>query len=360
MAALLDDLAAVDHDDPIGAACGREPVRDEQRGATAGDQAHRPLHPGLGTEVEVGGGLVEQQDRRVDEQRAREADELALPGRQRASALRDRLQVAAGELGDELVRADFTRRLLDLGVARVGSAVRDVVADGSREEERLLGHVPEPAAVRAQVELGDRRAVDQDLPAGDVVEARDELDDRRLPGAGLADQRNRLAGLDREVDAVHDLDAGVRVAEVHVVELDLTRDTTGLDGVLRVGRGHLGVHELVDLRHRRERRLPLVEHLRELLDRCEELVEEQDEREHGGAGDDAVVHQRSAVSEHDRVRARGQEHDQREVERLDPLGRDPGVPVHVGGVAERVDVLVFAHVRLRDRGHRRCSPGTRR
>ena len=33
----------------------------------AADDAHGPLHPGLGGEVEVGGGLVEQQDRRVDE-----------------------------------------------------------------------------------------------------------------------------------------------------------------------------------------------------------------------------------------------------------------------------------------------------
>ena len=201
------------------------------------------------------------------------------------------MEVAAGQLGDELVRADRARSLLDLGVARVGTAVGDVVADRAREEERFLRHVPEPASVRAQVEVGDRRAVDQDLPVGDVVEACDELDDGGLAGAGLADQRDRLAGRDREVDAVHDLDAGVRVAEVHVLELDRARDAAGLDRVLRVGRGHLGVHELVDLRHRRERRLPLVEHLRELLDRGEELVEEQDEREHGGAGDDALLHE---------------------------------------------------------------------
>ena len=49
-----------------------------------GDQSHRPLDPRLGAEVEVGGGLVEQQDRRVDEQRARQADELT-SGRPTAS-----------------------------------------------------------------------------------------------------------------------------------------------------------------------------------------------------------------------------------------------------------------------------------
>ena len=34
------------------------------------DEAHRPLHPCLGAEVEVGGRLVEQQDRGIDQQRA--------------------------------------------------------------------------------------------------------------------------------------------------------------------------------------------------------------------------------------------------------------------------------------------------
>ena len=142
------------------------------------------------------------------------------------------------------------------------------------------GTYAEAPAIGAQVEVGDRRAVDQDAPRRDVVEACDELHDRRLPCSRLTHERDGLAGGHRQIDAVHDLDTRRRVAEVHVVECDRARDATGLDRVFGIGRGHLGVHELVDLRHRREGRLPLVEHLRQLLDRGEELVEEQDEREH--------------------------------------------------------------------------------
>ena len=127
------------------------------------DHAHRPLHPGLGAEVEVGRRLVEQQDRRVDEQGAGQAEQLPLPGRQRPAALGHRVEVAAAQAGDEVVRTDRARRLLHLGVGRVGPAVRDVVADGAGEQERLLGHVAEPATVRAQVEVGDGDAVDEHL-----------------------------------------------------------------------------------------------------------------------------------------------------------------------------------------------------
>ena len=45
----------------------------------SGRDPHRRGDPGLGREVEVRRGLVEQQDRRVDEVGAGERDELALP-----------------------------------------------------------------------------------------------------------------------------------------------------------------------------------------------------------------------------------------------------------------------------------------
>src|SRR3712207_8554108 len=57
--------------------------------------------------------------RSVDEVRACECDELALPRRQRPPALAHRREVSVGQLRDEVVRADRPRRRFDLGVARV-------------------------------------------------------------------------------------------------------------------------------------------------------------------------------------------------------------------------------------------------
>ena len=64
---------------------------------------------------------------------------------------------------------------------------------GAREQERLLGHVAELAAERAQVDVAHGDAVDEHRAAVDVVEAGDQLHERRLAGTGLADQRDRLA-----------------------------------------------------------------------------------------------------------------------------------------------------------------------
>ncbi len=62
-----------------------------------GRDTHRGLHLGLGLQVEVRRGFVEQQDRGVDEVRAGQRDELALPRRQRTAPLAHPLQVAAGQ-----------------------------------------------------------------------------------------------------------------------------------------------------------------------------------------------------------------------------------------------------------------------
>ena len=91
----LDDPAVVEHDDPVGEAGRLQPVRDHDGGAPAGDRAHRRGDPRLGAEVEVGGGLVQQQDRRVDEFGAGEREQLPLSGRQRRAALAQLVPVAA-------------------------------------------------------------------------------------------------------------------------------------------------------------------------------------------------------------------------------------------------------------------------
>ena len=47
-------------------------------------------------------------------------------------------------------------------------------------------------------------AVEQDLAFGRIVEARDQLDDRRLALAVFADQRHALSGAQREIEVLED------------------------------------------------------------------------------------------------------------------------------------------------------------
>ena len=162
---------------------------DDQRRAAAQQPVERALDQQLGRAVDVRRRLVEDQDPRVGEERAGDRDQLALAGREAAAALAHRVAEALGEPPGEPVETEHRRRLGDLVVARVGAREADVVGDRAREQERVLQHDAELAAVRAQVELAQVDAVGQDRALERVVEAGDELGERRLAAARLADER---------------------------------------------------------------------------------------------------------------------------------------------------------------------------
>ena len=63
--AVLHHPAAIDDHDALGGARRRQSVGHEQRGPSPGQHPHGLLHPGLAGEVELGGGLVQQQDDRI-------------------------------------------------------------------------------------------------------------------------------------------------------------------------------------------------------------------------------------------------------------------------------------------------------
>src|SRR5919201_1097038 len=90
-----------------------------------------------------------------------------------------------------------------------------------------------------------------------VVEAAEQLRDRRLARAGVADERHRRARRDVEVDPVQDL-GQVAVAEADVLEADMTLDPAEVAGARPVA--YLGllledVHDLVQRGHGGEERV---------------------------------------------------------------------------------------------------------
>jgi len=145
--AFFDDPRVLDHDDPVGVAHGAQAMGDDDRRAALHQARERGLHGGFALGVEVRRRLVEDQHARVRDDRARERDPLLLPARELRAALADRGVVAIGEARDEVVRERVLRGGFDLGLRRHGHrAVRDVVADRSGEQDRLLRHHRERAA----------------------------------------------------------------------------------------------------------------------------------------------------------------------------------------------------------------------
>ena len=78
------------HEDLVHVLDGREPVRDRDRRAAGHQHVQRVANQQLGFGVDARRRLVEDQDARIERQRARERQQLLLPDRQRRAALGDR------------------------------------------------------------------------------------------------------------------------------------------------------------------------------------------------------------------------------------------------------------------------------
>jgi hypothetical protein len=112
-----------------------------------------------------------------------------------------------------LDRPPARRRPIDRG------AEPDVAADGAREEMDVLQHESEASPKVARSMLADVDAVDRDAPLLHVVEAQQQVDDRRLAGPSRPDERDALPGLHLERHVPQHRLAG-HVGEADVLEGD--------------------------------------------------------------------------------------------------------------------------------------------
>ncbi len=79
MAALGDDPAVLEDDDPVGALHRGEAVGNDERGAALGQPFDGLLHRALALGVERTGGLVEQEDGGVAQDGAGDGEALRWP-----------------------------------------------------------------------------------------------------------------------------------------------------------------------------------------------------------------------------------------------------------------------------------------
>ena len=163
--AVLDDRTVFHHEDGVGVANRREPVRDDEGSPIGSQGRHRLLHKHLGTGVDRRGRLVEDEQRRVGQEGSGDGDELSLTGGDAASVGVDDRVVAVGKLPDESVDHRRLRRSDDFLIGGVETTVTDVLRDRSFEQPRILEH---HAHMRPQIgttELPDIDAVEDDPAA---------------------------------------------------------------------------------------------------------------------------------------------------------------------------------------------------
>ena len=150
---------------------------------------------------------------------------------------RDALALAAGQLADDRVRREHLRGEADLAHQPLGladflvdleeaeaagelAAHEDVADDRLLDRERpVLEHGLDAGLARPRrVPAGHRLAAHDDLAAGRRDHAGEDLDQRRLAGAVVADQADDLADVDVQADAAERVDVAVGLRDV--AELD--------------------------------------------------------------------------------------------------------------------------------------------
>ena len=189
-------------DDTVGERGQRGAVGHED-GRTADDQpAHGRQHVGLRLAVEAGGGLVEQEQRRVAHEGAGERDALAFAGGQPRPSLAQQRVGTGGQAPHDFGQAGGLERGRHLGVGRVGSAEPDVLGHRAGEE---VGPLRDPADVTApivEVEIGDVHTAEGHGPGVRDAQAQDDGEERRLAAAAGAGDGHGLPRCDDEIGTI--------------------------------------------------------------------------------------------------------------------------------------------------------------
>ena len=331
---------------------GAQPVRDDERGAPAHCHVQGGLHGALALAVERAGGLVEQQQRRVLQDRPCDRDALALPAGEAHAALAQEAGIAFGQVANEAVRVRGARRRHDLVVARLRAAVADVLQRAGREDHAVLRHQADTLAQRGQVGLAHRHAVDGEQARLGVVKAQQQREQRGLAGAAGPDQRDRLARQHLEVHAVERRCVGPRrvvkqqVAQQQVRAAGRLVHRPGKHGCLDARAGCQQLHQPLAGAGRAQQVAP---HFRQHRHRAHQQDHVDDGLAQVAGGDLAAQHRLRALVEPPQQRAEGGRDDEGHQPRAHaraPHGRGEG---GLGGAVEALRLAQFLAVALHHR-----------
>src|SRR5579875_3192620 len=135
MCPTFDDPAPVKHQNLMGIANRREPVRDDKRRPPFQQYVKPFLNQVFGIGINTRRRLIEYQDARISKNGSRKRNELALSLRQAAAALAHLRVITFWQVLDKLMRIDGTCSRLHLFVGSSRIAVPDIVHNGSRKDK---------------------------------------------------------------------------------------------------------------------------------------------------------------------------------------------------------------------------------
>ena len=157
------------------------PLGDDDHRGGCGFDLERPAQPSVGAGIERREAIIEQVQGWSSHQRPGDREPLALTAREVGPTLVDLRRQLVRHRGDEVARLGDLERVPQLGLGRVLVPEPQVVGDRAAKEVCLLGNEPNVLPECVESLGADVDLVDQHGAAGRVVEARDQVEQRRLP-----------------------------------------------------------------------------------------------------------------------------------------------------------------------------------
>ncbi len=355
-----------------------------------GDGDHRlAFHQGiqallnrrLDLRIQRRGGFVEHQDRRVLEQHPGDGDALPLPAGELHAPLADHRLEALAALAVvqglyECVRAGLACRSPEFFFRGVGLAVAQVVADRTVQQRGVLGDHADIGAQAFLADLGNVLPVDEDAPAFQVIEAQQQVDQRRLTRTRRPDQADLLARTNFDAQAT-DHPALLAVVEMYVLEAHaalLHLQRPGVLGVKHIARPDDALHAVL---HGADVLEDAVDHPHDPLGHVVDADHQAQRQGDGACGDQRLApqpqSQRAGADDQQAVHAGDEEiqagdHPRLQAELAEQLlHRLAGVALLLPGMGEQLergDIAVAIHhpphhLRTRRRRRRRTRADTR-
>lgn len=192
MITALDDLSVLQNHDGVGVAHGGEAVGDHKGSPFSHQTVHALLDVLFCSRIDGARRFIEDQNRCLGYRRSRDIKKLSLALTQvRAVALQNRV-IALWKPHDKGMGRCHLRCLNDLLVCGIKPSVADILHDRSRKQVGILKNHGDVAAQLVPLNMADINAVDGDGPALDIIEAVDEVRDRRLSGSRGTHEGNLL------------------------------------------------------------------------------------------------------------------------------------------------------------------------
>ena len=221
MGALLDDVAVAHDEDDICVADGRETVGDDEARAALHQGIECLLNPDLGTGIDRGGRLVENEHRRKREHDARDTEQLLLSLREIAAILRDHCVISLRQTADKAVCMCFFSCPNDLLIRSIFTAHPDVVADRAASQPCILQYHTKCTPKRLALHIPDIRTSDADRSGIDIIKAHQQIDQRRLSTARRPDDCYHLALLYVQIKIFDQLFLRC-IGECHMLQADMS------------------------------------------------------------------------------------------------------------------------------------------